>query len=321
MTYSCSDFTDDILNALAITLADDEMDDPQAQAGHALEAIATLKVAHACHRPMLLALKAVQDDYRELLRSGPDPVEQEEIGKMLAMVDAAIGLAEGVADSYETAAQEPPQLAPAVAHPLIAKVRDLASMLEDAIDTHIYQDDEEPDDAPERKLVYAARQLADQVEANALPDLPDAKLRQAAQTLVLTAAAVQDADEAGESEAASIEWTTALIDMAHATDAVTAALKAATPATAAAERLALPPVAFAAIFEHKHGRTITIHAAREQAETTRQSVASQFWRDEMKGEPPADPKEMADAYFQHMGERGHEFFSIEECPVEPEAPR
>jgi hypothetical protein len=285
----------------------------------------------------------------------------------------------------------------AVSLPLIDKIRELADELESCIDTHIY-DGDEPANAPERIMVADARILADKAEAGTLPDRPDVRLRQAAQNLVLAAAAVQDGEDAGDSTAQNDEWSEALTDLGHATDAVSEALRSAPivaagaavpvavwlflkddgaasvfgtkaeadaawradaeklwqenckgkpptdnrmlceglqaadcydwgevegqtvnvsfPPAPAAESLALPPVAFAAIFEHKHGRTITIHATREQAEAVRQSVAAQFWQEEMKGEPPADTKELADAYFQYMSERGHEFFSIEECPVE-----
>ncbi len=81
--------------------------------------------------------------------------------------------------------------------------------------------------------------------------------------------------------------------------------------------LSLLPTAFAAIYEFKHGRTITIHATREQAEAARQAVAFQFWPDIFPDEtPPADLKEMADRYFAYMTEHRDEFFCIEECPVE-----
>ena len=46
---------------------------------------------------MLAALIAVQDDYRELLRSGPTNEEADEIDAMLQIIDAAIAKATGAA--------------------------------------------------------------------------------------------------------------------------------------------------------------------------------------------------------------------------------
>lgn len=43
MSYSCTDFTDSILDALAIELDHDELDDPSAQADYALAEIARLQ--------------------------------------------------------------------------------------------------------------------------------------------------------------------------------------------------------------------------------------------------------------------------------------
>jgi hypothetical protein len=55
-------------------------------------------------------------------------------------------------------------------------------------------------------------------------------LRKAAEQLLTAAAAVLDCDEAGDAEAQSTEWSEATTDLAAACDAVTAALKAKTPA-------------------------------------------------------------------------------------------
>lgn len=64
MTYSCSDFTDSILNALGIDVPDESADSPSDQADLALAAIAALKVRgnvtvarHDASRLMLAALQ------------------------------------------------------------------------------------------------------------------------------------------------------------------------------------------------------------------------------------------------------------------------
>ena len=75
---------------------------------------------------------------------------------------------------------------------------------------------------------------------------------------------------------------------------------------------------FVATYEHRHGADIQVFATGAGAEQYRQTIASEWWDDEMKGdtEKPTNPEELADVYFDYMIDRDRgEFFSVEECEV------
>lgn len=71
-----------------------------------------------------------------------------------------------------------------------------------------------------------------------------------------------------------------------------------------------------AVYEHKHGMDTFACTTRLAAEILREGVAAQFWEAEMGDLPkPSDPDELADAYFDEMGNHG-EFFSIQETTLQ-----
>ena len=71
-----------------------------------------------------------------------------------------------------------------------------------------------------------------------------------------------------------------------------------------------------AVFEHRHGMDTFACTTRLAAEIIREGVAAQFWEAEMGDLPkPSDPEELADAYFDEMGNHG-EFFSIQETTLQ-----
>jgi hypothetical protein len=75
---------------------------------------------------------------------------------------------------------------------------------------------------------------------------------------------------------------------------------------------------FVAHYEHRHGDDIRVFATEEAAEKWRQAVADEWWEHEMEGDPPSNPEELADEYFDRMGERysDSEYFSVYEREVE-----
>lgn len=99
MTYSCSDFTDSILDALAVVVPDDSADSPSDQADLALAAIDDLKtfrtVAYgkdAAARAMRAALQAMLASY-----GPPDAVASlcdYPAGHAITLARAAIAQAE-----------------------------------------------------------------------------------------------------------------------------------------------------------------------------------------------------------------------------------
>lgn len=78
---------------------------------------------------------------------------------------------------------------------------------------------------------------------------------------------------------------------------------------------------FITLWTHPSGDEVDAFATAELAEANRQAVASTNWPDEFPDdEPPADPKELADQYFERMGDNGasSEYFSVHEREVAPE---
>jgi len=77
---------------------------------------------------------------------------------------------------------------------------------------------------------------------------------------------------------------------------------------------------FVATYEHHHGRDVSVYATKALAEAVRQEIADEGWDEAFLDAKPDDPHEMADAYFQMMGERDHgEWFTVEECNVVADA--
>lgn len=71
-----------------------------------------------------------------------------------------------------------------------------------------------------------------------------------------------------------------------------------------------------AVFEHRHGMDTFACTTRLAAEMLREGVAAQFWEVEMGDLPkPEDPEDLADAYFNEMGNRG-EHFTIQETTLQ-----
>lgn len=66
------------------------------------------------------------------------------------------------------------------------------------------------------------------------------------------------------------------------------------------------------VYEHKYGLGVTAYTTEQAAQKALQGIAAEFWDDEMPEDlpRPEDPCEMADAYFEEMGQHG-EFAYIE----------
>lgn len=70
-----------------------------------------------------------------------------------------------------------------------------------------------------------------------------------------------------------------------------------------------------ATYEHRHGSDNRVFKSMGSAWSWRQSIAQDYWGDELRSTgKPSDPEEAADYYFEHMA--GTESFSAEECEVE-----
>lgn len=71
-----------------------------------------------------------------------------------------------------------------------------------------------------------------------------------------------------------------------------------------------------AVYEHKYGMDTHAFTTHAEAEGMRRRIADWFWEAEMGDLPkPEDPEEMADAYFNEMGDHG-EFFNIQQVPLQ-----
>lgn len=98
----------------------------------------------------------------------------------------------------------------------------------------------------------------------------------------------------------------------HARDGEDLRNRIGTPAAAA---VAVGEYLWVAVYEHKYSMDTYAFTTYEGAESLRQRSADEFWEAEMGDRPkPDDAEEMADAYFDEMGEHG-EFFSIEQVPL------
>lgn len=84
MTYSCSDFTDTVLDALGVVVPPEDQDDPSAQADLALAAIGRLKAG-----PSASMVEAL--DIAESFMSGfeDDDTQEESVDDMLVKIRAA----------------------------------------------------------------------------------------------------------------------------------------------------------------------------------------------------------------------------------------
>ena len=73
------------------------------------------------------------------------------------------------------------------------------------------------------------------------------------------------------------------------------------------------------VFEHRHGRDITVHACHEAAYEAAARIARRDWAEAREREPslpespPADHVEAVDAYF--TAQEGVEFYEIVGCQV------
>ena len=74
------------------------------------------------------------------------------------------------------------------------------------------------------------------------------------------------------------------------------------------------------VFEHRHGRDITVHASAELAYAAAAEIARRDWaearqRDKtLPASPPADDVETVEMYF--AAQEGEEFYEIAGCEVE-----
>jgi hypothetical protein len=74
------------------------------------------------------------------------------------------------------------------------------------------------------------------------------------------------------------------------------------------------------VFEHRHGRDITVHASAELAYEAAVSIARRDWAEARRREqtlpasPPADDTEAVEMYF--AAQEGEEFYEIAACEVE-----
>jgi hypothetical protein len=73
---------------------------------------------------------------------------------------------------------------------------------------------------------------------------------------------------------------------------------------------------YVGLYEHKHGSNVAVYASAQAAETARQLIADEGWDREIGNTRtrPADPKELADTYFDALD--GREYFTIHECEVQ-----
>jgi hypothetical protein len=79
---------------------------------------------------------------------------------------------------------------------------------------------------------------------------------------------------------------------------------------------------FVATYDHKHGSDVSLYASAEAAEHARQDIAAQYWDQAGWKDPkPADPKELADRYFELCEQHGGgEWFSVIEREIEGAPP-
>jgi hypothetical protein len=74
------------------------------------------------------------------------------------------------------------------------------------------------------------------------------------------------------------------------------------------------------VFEHRHGRDITVHASAELAYAAAAEIARRDWSEARQRErtlpesPPADDTEAVEMYF--AAQEGTEFYEIASCDVE-----
>lgn len=72
---------------------------------------------------------------------------------------------------------------------------------------------------------------------------------------------------------------------------------------------------YVAIYEHRHGRDVSVFNTAESAEALRQRIAADWWETEMQGaDMPEDPSIAADDYF---GTVDGEYFDVQACEVTP----
>lgn len=75
---------------------------------------------------------------------------------------------------------------------------------------------------------------------------------------------------------------------------------------------------FVSLYEHRHGSDLAAHGTEAGALARKIAIAAEYWDEEIgAAEPrPADPKNMANRYFEIMAERDRaEFFTVEELEV------
>lgn len=94
--------------------------------------------------------------------------------------------------------------------------------------------------------------------------------------------------------------------------AVKAALAGAAPPSAAPARAQV----FVAIYENRSGDETRVFSSAGDAEAWRREIAGDNWAAMLSDSKPTDPEEVADEYFHRVGERGSQFFRVEECSME-----
>ncbi|TAI67594.1 hypothetical protein [Bradyrhizobium sp. Leo170] len=82
------------------------------------------------------------------------------------------------------------------------------------------------------------------------------------------------------------------------------------PCIIEAHPVTLPPLAVA-IYETRHGDETRLYANSDDARTWRREIAAENWAARMDEDKPADPDEIADAYFERVGEMRGDFFRVE----------
>ncbi|MCW2195059.1 hypothetical protein AB7M45_007832 [Bradyrhizobium elkanii] len=80
------------------------------------------------------------------------------------------------------------------------------------------------------------------------------------------------------------------------------------------QAVALPPFAVA-IYETRHGDETRLYPNSDAARAWRSEIAAENWAARMDEDKPADPDEVAEAYFERVGEMRGDFFRLEELEI------
>ncbi|MGY3482256.1 hypothetical protein ACVW1C_000139 [Bradyrhizobium sp. USDA 4011] len=80
------------------------------------------------------------------------------------------------------------------------------------------------------------------------------------------------------------------------------------------QTVTLPPLAVA-IHETRHGDETRLYPNSDTARAWRREIAAENWAARMDEDKPADPDELAEAYFERVGEMRGDFFRVEELEI------